>query len=491
MTPRIHVIAPVAKPQAALYAMRTLIEPVGFQVVEGTGGDAEALRGENVVLWSYGPRPLDLPARAHLHVSSCDDLWSSPKQPASLPARPFHRMSAPDLGLDGPLPRPAPLPFVVDARNGCMPPTQVEPGRIVTGADIVASAFYFLTRYEETYLPCRDRFGRVEEDRLSLVTEGLADRAPVDEYREVLASWLSRLLGRPIAPHPPGYEVLLTHDVDSGFRVTRGPFWSHVLRGMARDIVRRRSPRTALELGVNASALTLGGDIPFGSVTDILRMAERHGRTSHFFFMANGTHPDDAAYDIRALRTVLRTIVDAGHRVGLHVGLDAADDWPSLRREWDLLSEVLGRAPSGARTHFLRFDPWRTPRLLEAVGACFDSSAAFSLRCGFRSGTTRPHRLYDLEAGRVLDLWEYPLAIMDKAVYDLPPAARRDAVARVVSAVRRHGGCLTINWHYWYFTHRYRRMCEEILAACNDGRDATPVRPEPAHTGGSEVPCPS
>lgn len=489
MTPRIHLVVDVPEPRAALYAMRVLVEPMGFEVVEGTGGDAEALRGDGAVVWSYGRTPPDLPAHAHLHMASCDDFWTSLGQAASLPPRPFHRIPATDLDLRDPGTEPFVLPYVTGAPQGETLLARPEPGRLLTRADLVASAFCFLTRYEETLIPERDAWGRVPEDRLALVAEGLAERAPVDEYREVLAGWVSLLLGRPVAPHPPGFEVLLTHDVDSGFRVTRGPFWSHVLRGMARDLVRHRSPRTALELGLNATAVTLRRPIPFGSVADILRLAERHGRTSHFFFMANGSHRDDAAYDVREVGLVLRTIVDAGHRVGLHVGLNAACDAASLRQQWDLLSEVLGRTPFGARTHFLRFDPSRTPRLLEAIGARFDSSAAFSGRCGFRTGTTRPHRLFDLEARRTLDLWEYPLAIMDKAVYDLPRAARQDAIYRVVSTVRRHGGCLTINWHYWYFAHRYRRICEEILAACGDGRDAGIIRPAPGDTGGWEVRC--
>lgn len=472
MTPRIHLVADMPAPQAALYAMRVLVEPLGFEVVEGTRGGAGARQGDDAVVWSYGRTPPDLPAHAHLHTASCDDFWVSLGRAATLPPRPFRRIPAADLGLIAPATESFVLPFVTDAPKGETLFDRHEPGRLSTRVDLVASAFFFLTRCEELSIVERDRWGRVPEESLSIVQEGIADRAPVDEYREILAGWMSLLLGRPIAPHPPGFDVLLTHDVDSGFRVTRGPFWSHVLRGMARDLVRHRSPSTALELGANATAVTLGRPIPFGSAADILRLAERHGRTSHFFVMANGSHPDDAAYDVREVGPVLRTIVAAGHQVGLHVGLNAACDPSSLRRQWDLLSEVLGRAPSGTRTHFLRFDPGRTPRLLESIGARFDSSAAFSSRCGFRTGTTRPHRLFDLEAGRALDVWEYPLAIMDKAVYDLPRPARQDAIERVVSTVRRHGGCLTVNWHYWYFTHRYRRICEEVLAACRDGRDA-------------------
>ncbi len=492
MRHRVHLVACGPWRGAALYALRVLVEPLGFEEVEGTGGDSEALRGEGAVLLSYGATPPDIPARAHLHVTAHEAFWASFLKPQSLPRRPFHRLEAADLALGRDLAEPLVVPFVTDS------PTQFDLGpsrRIVVGADIVASAFFFLTRYEEALATERDRWGRVPEERLSLVEEGLADRAPVDEYREVLAAWLSRLLNRPVAAHPPGYEVLLTHDVDSGFRVRRGPFWSHVLRGMARDLLRHGAPRTALELGVNALAAAAGRPIPFGGIRDILRLAERHGRTSHFFFMANGTHPDDAAYDLRdqAVRKAIRTLVEAGHRVGLHVGLHAAGDATALRREWDLLAEVLQEAPCGTRTHFLAFDPAVTPRLLAEAGARLDSSAGFSARCGFRTGTTRPHRLFDFEARRPLDLIEYPLAVMDKAVYDQPPAQRRALVQRTVDTVRRHGGCLTLNWHYWYFTHRYRSLCEEVLAACRGGRDAVISAPPPparrVHDGGSV--CPS
>lgn len=471
MTPRIHLLVDGPEPRAALYAMRVLVEPMGFEVIT----DAEAPAAAGALVWSYGPEVPEVRAPAHLHVTSCDDFWSSWGQPASLPSGPYHRISATDLDLGGPATDSIVLPFLAEALKGEPPVARPNPGRFITRADIVASAFFFLTRYEEWLASERDAWGRVPEDRLGLVTEGLAHRAPVDEYREVLAGWLSRLLGRVVAAHPPGYEVHLTHDVDSGFCSSRGPFFRQALRGMARDVVRHRSPRTAMELGVNAIAAAAGRPIPFGNIGQVVRLSEQYGRTSHFFFMANGSHPDDATYDVRdpAVRRAAQTALDAGHRVGLHVGLDAAGDATALRREWDLLGEVIGREPTGARTHFLRWEPARTPGLLDAIGARLDSSAGFSTRCGFRTGTTRPHRLFDLESRRTLALMEYPLAIMDKAVYDLPSADRRDLVARVVSTVRRHGGCLTINWHYWYFTNRYRRICEEVLAACRDGRDAT------------------
>lgn len=464
----------VPQPRAALYALRVLLEPLGFQLVNYAGGGFADLSAHDSIVCSYGSTLPNLSACSHLHILPQMRFWTSLGRAESLPPRPFRWVQKSELGLHPSDDEAIALPFVADSTEACSQLFDFTPGkspRLVVRADVVASAFYFLTRYEETFIEERDRWGRVPEEDLSIVQEGLADRAPVDEYREVLAGWLGRLLGRFVAPHPPGYEIFLTHDVDSGFRVTRGPFWSHVLRGIARDLVRYRSPRTAFELASNAVAVHLGRPIPFGGVSDILELAERHGLTSHFFFMANGSHPDDAAYDIHEAAPILRAIRDRGHRVGLHVGINAACSSSALQREWDLLTQVLGRLPEGARTHFLRFDPARTPLLLDAVGARFDSSAAFSNRCGFRTGTTRPHRLFDLSAMRPLDLVEYPLVIMDKGIYHLPRDARHDAITRVISAVRRHGGCLTINWHYWYFTHRYRKICEELLAACKDGRD--------------------
>ena len=467
MSVRVAILNDCPVAEGARYAMRVLFEPLGVEVVEDLAADADAwLRPDHLVV-SYGPSPPEVRASRRIHIFSNDSFWKYYLRPEGLPPRPFARVSL----------REAPVPLVVPFLGGSPaadPMVEWARGAVFTRLDFVASTFYFLTRYDEGFLGPRDAWGRVPEDRLAIVAEGLADRAPVDEYREVLRAWVARLLGHPLERPSRAFELLLTHDVDSGFPGPLAPFLYFATRGIARELLRHRSPRTALELGWNTACASLGRPPWFGGVRDIVALAERHGLTSHFFFMANGRHPDDATYRVESAgpASAVRFLRDAGHRVGLHAGIEAAGNPAEFEREWRVLREVLGREPHGVRTHFLCFDPLRTGRILDDVGVRMDSSAGFSNRCGFRTGTTHPHSLFDLEARRTLNVVEYPLALMDKAVYDLPPRARMEVVARIVETVRRHAGCLTVNWHYWYFTHRYRRLCEEVLAAASGAQDA-------------------
>jgi hypothetical protein len=104
----------------------------------------------------------------------------------------------------------------------------------------------------------------------------------------------------------------------------------------------------------------------------------------------------------------------------------------------------------GGRQHFLRWanpDTWRN---WEAAGLSYDSTLAFSEAVGFRTGTSRPYRVFDLRARRPLRLVERPFQVMDVTLLSsmaLSLEAARAAVMDIAAQCRRYGGCLGILWH--------------------------------------------
>lgn len=87
--------------------------------------------------------------------------------------------------------------------------------RLVIHADIIASAFFLLTRYEEVIRrEVRDTFGRFPGRESLPYRAGFINRPIVDEYAAMLRQWL-REVGVDI-PEPPRAvdKVYLTHDVD-------------------------------------------------------------------------------------------------------------------------------------------------------------------------------------------------------------------------------------------------------------------------------------
>jgi hypothetical protein len=66
--------------------------------------------------------------------------------------------------------------------------------------------------------------------------------------------------------------------------------------------------------------------------------------------------------------------------------------------------------------HYLRVDPHRNSRALEALGFDYDSTLDFPDWPGFRAAIAQPFRPWGFEAKRPLDLVEIPLAAMDASL---------------------------------------------------------------------------
>ena len=107
---------------------------------------------------------------------------------------------------------------------------------IVVRADIVSSAFFLVSRYEEMlYRDKRDEQGRFSGRESFPYRAGFIDRPIVDEYGKLLRKWL-RQSGIDIKEPPSSIKkVNLTHDVDS-------PFYRSEERRVGKECRSRWSP---------------------------------------------------------------------------------------------------------------------------------------------------------------------------------------------------------------------------------------------------------
>ena len=105
----------------------------------------------------------------------------------------------------------------------------------------------------------------------------------------------------------------------------------------------------------------------------------------------------------------------------------------------------------GGRQHYLR---WRAPTTWlnwEAAGLTYDSTVGYAERAGFRAGTSREFRAFDLVGSRLLSLIERPLVVMDTTLLHYRKLGATDAAIecglRLKSRCRRLGGHFTLLWH--------------------------------------------
>jgi hypothetical protein len=306
---------------------------------------------------------------------------------------------------------------------------------------VFASAFFWLSGWDEAATRARDLHGRFPYAGSLLERFGAAQQPLVDVYRAWLGARLAAsgaaVPGRRWAGRP--WAVALTVDVD----VVRTRRLGRLARGL-----RAARPGEALRA-------LLPGDARRQALHDLQALAGPRGPDgggATWFFKSAARAPEDLAYRLEApgVRRFLGGLRAGGHEVGLHPSYAAYDHPGHLPAERDRLAAGLGAPPRLVRNHFLRWAEPATPRLLEAAGFRLDSTLGFSRQPGFRRAVASPFRLFDRHANRPLGLWELPLAVMDTTLFEhraLPLPEAEEAAWRVCAAARRVGGCAVLLWH--------------------------------------------
>ncbi len=286
-------------------------------------------------------------------------------------------------------------------------------GQLRLKADIAASAFFLLSRYEEVLRrDVRDQHGRFPGKESLPYRAGFIHRPIVDEYGLFLRNLL-RKQGVAVPPESSGIRQLyLTHDVDMIWTERR-------FRTMARKILSLniRHPWKAWQTfcdyltgrdNICTFPWLLRHDAGIKSLApdQILPV---------YFIIAGGNSPADAPYYIRTEkgRNFVRALGERDVALGLHVSYSAGGGESAPAEERKTLQNVTAKEVALCRHHFLRLGEPETMQALEDAGLTEDFSLGYADVAGFRLGTCRPVRYINPAAGTVGKLLIHPLTIME------------------------------------------------------------------------------
>lgn len=284
------------------------------------------------------------------------------------------------------------------------------------------------TREEEYESSARDSYGRFP---YSAARE-----------RDIMVPKVSEFLFengfQPVYPGERKFALCLTHDVD-----TLDPI-SHLAMSFASE----RLPGATRTVSVFAKAFK-----PFWNFDRIVKLEQEYSARSTFFFMSLDHADPDFSYQAGLLKTSLCFLADNGYEVGLHGSLHIGASLEHLLKQKRSLEGVLEKRIGGYRSHFLRFkvpDTWDT---LEKAGFSYDATLGYPDAPGFRNGMCYPFRPYDLVNGRVVNLCEIPLNLMDTSLYmhmGLEIGQMWVLVKSLIDQVRRCNGVLNVLFHNNY-----------------------------------------
>ncbi len=320
--------------------------------------------------------------------------------------------------------------------------------------DLVASAFFWLSGWQEHTCRQRDVHGRFPYGASLQAALGTASMPVVDAYREMLAERLAATGFVPVRPRWAGrsWAFCPTHDIDYLRKWRPGILYregvEYFLLNRAQSPLAERLRR----LTASARQAVSGRDVFRSAMVRMADEVRRRAGRATYFFKAGAHGPRDVAYGLHGtfLQRFFEELHHDGFEIGLHPSYHAHDHASRMRSERSRLSAAAGVPVESVRQHYLRYDPAITPLLHAASGFVLDSSLGFAEHEAFRHGTCHPFLAYDVAANAAGQVWEMPLCLMDGALFNrrhLGAEEARDVTETLLATCRRFGGVCTMLWH--------------------------------------------
>ncbi len=319
--------------------------------------------------------------------------------------------------------------------------------RITCGADIFASAFFFITRWEEKAIQKRDEHGRFPCKVSFVQKNNLELRAVVNEYVEFLWNLLQELSlkgKRKIRK----YQVIPTHDIDFFRRF---------------DTFKKRTKMLLHNLYVNKNRKLFvqrykylqnvrKGLIqdPFDTFDYFMDQSEEFGYTSEFYFIPAKKGDGDFRYSIldESVISSIENIINRGHKVGMHASYNVYNKPEVFRAEYKRLKQIHSQI-NIERHHYLRFEVPESWQVIADCGISKSSNIGFTNKIGFRSSCCYSHKVFNIDTRKTLELVEQALVMMDSALFKGKPNHDEffaNAI-EVSKTVKKYNGEFVFLWH--------------------------------------------
>ena len=325
---------------------------------------------------------------------------------------------------------------------------------LVIHADILASTFFLVTRYEETVRrTTRDEHGRFLGRESLQNRAGFLDRPVVEEYAALLRKWLAAV-GITVPSRPTSLSVALTHDID---QVQKFPGFLRSLRmmpkrGFLKEGLGHFADNVMVQLGLRSD--------PFDNVPYVLRMDHLLGNRSpnrqkpvvFFSSRCGGKHEVTYRVQRRVAKKAVQTVQSMGGTIGLHTSYLAGIHPELIAEEKARLEEVCHATVTCNRHHFLSWREVEHGWYLKDAGIEEDYSLGFADAAGFRLGVCHPVPLFDPIRLRPFGITEHPLIVMDCTLDEerfmgLDETEAFTYCCELIRQTRKHGGEFVILWH--------------------------------------------
>ncbi len=332
---------------------------------------------------------------------------------------------------------------------------------IVFNHDVLKSAFYLLSGYQELNPEYKGNFNRFPYELSVQNKLGITEKPIVNYYFEFIKSGLREFCYQNKIDFAPKKQIepfgfFLTHDIDKvdTYSIYDLIYYIKVLLGIRKSNLKFKIKLIkVVEYLYNFFFTKKNPSWDF----DFLRSIEKKNNfKSAFYFLPKDLQHQDAYYSFNETRLLklFDWLKKENCEIGIHGTNRSATNIEYLNSNITELKKYANCNISGVRQHRLIFDINVTPYLHEKAGLLYDTTLGFAEHEGFRNSYCLPFKLYNFKEERPFNTWEIPLNIMDATLFEYRKLNTHDAfnsVKSIIEEIIRFNGIFTLLWHNGYF----------------------------------------
>ncbi|PML38971.1 hypothetical protein BCT78_04600 [Vibrio breoganii] len=321
--------------------------------------------------------------------------------------------------------------------------------------DIIGLLVYCLSNYDDLKNNTYDSHGRIDSTNSHFVNNQYLDRPILDEWINILFNILSSEYKLDCQKF--NYEFILTTDIDSIYRYDINKP-KKTLRLILGDLIKFQNILNVIAFFILFPLwkLVFYKFDPHNTFRSIFECNKNNTYKKYAFFIPSQSYSIyDSDYNLndKNVKNIVENLETFDVNFGTHLNYKSYLDKEYITYQIDTFKSNISTRSISNRMHFLQFKFPETFYSLIDNRVISDFTQGFADLPGFKNGTCRKFRPYDLMKDRMLDIYIFPLILMDVTLYSKRylNITNEDLAFKKASyyidCCRKVGGNFCLLWH--------------------------------------------
>lgn len=329
---------------------------------------------------------------------------------------------------------------------------------LIFNHDLLKSAFYLLSGYQEFNANENQQHERFLFEQSIQKKLDIAEFPLVNAYFEIIIDGLKIFchnrkvklkLKNPWNNKKFGF--LLTHDID---RIDK--YTIHEFKLRLKQLVLGESNNFGIKKKIkycfDALFKMFTSDNPYWNFDWMKNLEKQYSFISTWFFLPQGQSHKDAYYSFeeQRIKELVKFLQQEGDEIALHGTLKSAQSADVMKDNLSQFKSAFGFNPIGNRYHWLNLRYPISFSIMESLEFKYDASWGFADHIGWRNSYCWPFKPYDIDQDRMIDIWEFPLCVMDVSLFQYQQLTCAEAINNIdkcIQYVKQYQGLFVLLWH--------------------------------------------